>query len=434
MVKSVYINKAFEGKRWSWTDAINKFRKETTEENIRRANALDATGTFATQSKDDYFENSIIRGITNSVEHYARAGGYVNDVNNRLGIIVLKNADIPDTTVTAKRQYIKTTESNIIQVVRESQREVFRSVFIPTNHAKYNNVVKQVIERALGDVSFHYINEQYAKTLKEVPSRNDVYTALMEKFTALLKFVRPGTEENDFVLFQQIGLALKTIKTSISGEFLYLNVYKDDFNKALNLIADPAEVVKINKQIEDIMSYFKARDYLVDITESEVKAILGFFLVYKYENKTIDDAKKRMVYLEDRLSLLTDVKQRNDLRNLQSVANKIATQKGIKKLLNVLYPKTVLANMSPEERKKTEKRIKDILGLVDMIDGRLKLNQEDRVIWDTYEEGVAEDDKAKFEKLPTVAKWIGLSDLIDKLGTELKEVQKEQENFKANFF
>jgi len=429
MIKSIYINQKFEGSKWSWSDAVDRFRDKEIRKNIKRVKALEATGTFETNPNKDVFENSILRGIYNSVSYLINAGTYVQDINDRLDTIVLRNEDVPDTNVTPERKYILTTPNNISKIVLQQMRDTFKVIFIPNTNPNYNATLAKTIEQALGDISFHYTSEQYAKNINEVPSRNADYTSLMQLYTKLLKLIKPDVEDINFVRFLEIAIAINNIYQRKE----FITIYKKDFEKYVNLINDPEQLKNINKQIEEITNYFNSRSHLINMSPEFAKAIMGYILINKFENKTKQEAQARIKYLEKEFEIISDAQQRYNVSKLTSLANQIETAQSIKKAINIIFPKAILESMTPKERREVTARIQNINDLTKILTSQLNFDAEGRATFDTMEQGVAGDKAFDFKKLPTVVSWEIVNNTINKILDETKTLTNRIDGLKSMF-
>ena len=415
------------GNNWSWKYVKGQHDDKVTHDNLHAIMGVSLTNVLERNYKEDVFDNSFTNSVNDSLDFIDYARTYAETMNNKLNILRIPIMEDVKQESTIKPQYVMTAETNLITLTRDIQRKATAALF-KHDTSSLSSAIRYELEKALGDVSFFLIAEQYADKVEHIQAKNSTYFALVKGFTDAVRQIHKGFKESQFVTLSEIGNAF----TAIFSDRHLITAYKAEYARTIKLIPkhDTTRTEALKKAIDDLIKIFASKEYLIDAKENRIKAALGFILSTKFNRGNTENTERQQRILKN---VTQQLKREHRVANyeLNKITNHLDSIADINKLVKSIYPKELIESLTGQDKQNALDFISNIKDLKTILLNELTLKNDS--IEDTYEMAMLDDVDYEYDKLPQVIKHTQIEKQIETIKQQI-ESKKHSINYYKGVF
>lgn len=359
-LKEQYIH---ELKKKNWKSAIYSLE---VRESLHNLDLIAKLEQVLTSTKG--VRISIPRELSKPFYKYNKVLSLMEVYNDKLRHTVDDSIKSPTlNTFTSKVTVVRENNINVIaKRIQNQNTSVLFKIQDPTLGIIAANKIRQEIMAGHLDM----IAEASASSLDTMPVINDTYDRLRHLFTDILQKSK-DVKDTEFVKIYQITTALKIILKDADLAAFYLHQFENVWFKDIDA----------STEIQKVHEYFhKKNTSLIEITEDQIKAIIGYIYYNKHSRVNASERVKEIdTFTKERREKLFNY-QYNDVQGYaESVMNilysKSSDEEKALQITEMLYGKSKIS----EEQKK------EITELIKYRNEHTSTKlTENKFTWDTY--------------------------------------------------
>ena len=334
---------------------------------------------IATLKKTNTFKDAVSK-IYRPANTIKDALTFTESINNTLSRVILDDTEGPTQYSYLKSDSIIKKQNDVELLRTQTQHYITSPLFSKEDNIQsYTTQELQELRMVENVHIYDAMLEQYANSIDQVGSNSAVYHDIRKYFDDIMKIYLTIIEGEDtrtasnFVKIYQITTALRAFGADAKLGGYYRHVFEQGVEENQN--------PKLIEAIQKCSNYFSNKNYLINITPENIKAIIGYIWFNNIEARQTDTDKLNEFYKQqwEVIDKVRALKNSSVIHNIQSIINDPNNTNKLRDFSLIVYGKD-LSKARTKKDKALAREIEKMLRLGDVKDALEHINR-----YDTYE-------------------------------------------------